>query len=101
MEDAVSAAQERTRSREIFALVYSVFVAGLCSIVYELLIATTVSYFLGDSVKYFSLPSASTWRRWVSVRTVRSTQLQTLYVRLSARKSYSDCWVALAFRSSI
>ena len=55
MEDAVSAAQERTRSREIFALVYSVFVAGLCSIVYELLIATTVSYFLGDSVKYFSI----------------------------------------------
>jgi spermidine synthase len=55
MEGAISAAQERTRSREIFALVYSVFVAGLCSIVYELLIATTVSYFLGDSVKYFSI----------------------------------------------
>lgn len=36
-------------------LVYAAFVAGLCSIVYELLIATTVSYFLGDSVRYFSL----------------------------------------------
>lgn len=29
--------------------------AGLCSIVYELLISTTSSYFLGDSVKQFSL----------------------------------------------
>ncbi len=37
------------------ALVYAAFVAGLCSIVYELLIATTVSYFVGDSVTYFSL----------------------------------------------
>ena len=31
------------------------FIAGLCSIVYELLIASTVSYFEGDSVRYFSL----------------------------------------------
>ncbi len=45
----------RGRSTEIFTLVYAVFVAGLCSIVYELLIATTVVYFLGDSVRYFSL----------------------------------------------
>lgn len=36
-------------------LIYSAFVAGLCSIVYELLIATTVSYFLGNSVQYFSI----------------------------------------------
>lgn len=33
----------------------SVFIAGLCSIVYELLISTTTSYFLGDSIKQFSL----------------------------------------------
>lgn len=33
----------------------AVFLAGLCSIVYELLISTTSSYFLGDSVKQFSL----------------------------------------------
>ncbi len=33
----------------------TVFIAGLCSIVYELLISTTSSYFLGDSVKQFSL----------------------------------------------
>lgn len=33
----------------------AVFIAGLCSIVYELLISTTSSYFLGDSVKQFSL----------------------------------------------
>lgn len=37
------------------ALIYAAFIAGLCSIIYELLIATTVSYFLGDSIKYFSL----------------------------------------------
>ncbi len=36
-------------------LIFAVFVAGLCSIVYELLISTTSSYFLGDSVKQFSL----------------------------------------------
>jgi spermidine synthase len=33
----------------------AVFIAGLCSIVYELLISTTSSYFLGDSIKQFSL----------------------------------------------
>ena len=37
------------------ALIIAVFLAGLCSIVYELLISTTSSYFLGDSVKQFSL----------------------------------------------
>lgn len=40
---------------DLWALTYSVFAAGLCSIVYELLIATTVAYFEGDSVTYFSL----------------------------------------------
>lgn len=33
----------------------AIFIAGLCSIVYELLISTTASYFLGDSIKQFSL----------------------------------------------
>ena len=36
-------------------LIFSALIAGLCSIIYELLIATTISYFLGDSIKYFSL----------------------------------------------
>lgn len=36
-------------------VIFSVFVAGLCSLVYELLISTTASYFLGDSVKQFSI----------------------------------------------
>ncbi len=36
-------------------LVLAVFVAGLCSIVYELLIATASSYFLGDSIRQFSI----------------------------------------------
>lgn len=40
---------------QTLAITYAAFIAGLCSIVYELLIATTVSYFLGDSVRYFSL----------------------------------------------
>lgn len=36
-------------------LIISIFIAGLCSIIYELLISTTSSYFLGDSVKQFSI----------------------------------------------
>lgn len=36
-------------------VIFSVFVAGLCSLVYELLISTTASYFLGDSVQQFSI----------------------------------------------
>jgi len=36
-------------------IIFSVFVAGLCSLVYELLISTTASYFLGDSVQQFSI----------------------------------------------
>lgn len=41
--------------RETSVLVIAVFIAGLCSIIYQLLISTTSSYFLGDSVKQFSL----------------------------------------------
>jgi len=36
-------------------LLFSIFIAGLCSIIYELLIGTTSTYFLGDSVKHFSI----------------------------------------------
>lgn len=41
--------------KEISILIASIFIAGLCSIVYELLISTASSYFLGDSVKQFSM----------------------------------------------
>jgi len=41
--------------RESMVLIASVFIAGLCSIIYELLISTASSYFLGDSIKQFSL----------------------------------------------
>ncbi|KAF7781487.1 hypothetical protein PRUB_b0723 [Pseudoalteromonas rubra] len=41
--------------RESHILLFSIFIAGLCSIVYELLIATTGAYFLGDSVTQFSI----------------------------------------------
>lgn len=41
--------------RESHLLLFSIFIAGLCSIVYELLIATTGAYFLGDSITQFSL----------------------------------------------
>ncbi len=37
------------------AISIGVFIAGLCSIIYELLISTAATYFLGDSVKQFSL----------------------------------------------
>lgn len=36
-------------------LIISILIAGLCSIVYELLISTTSSYFLGDSITQFSI----------------------------------------------
>ncbi len=42
-------------SRQLTVLVVSVFAAGLCSIVYELLIGTISSYFLGDSIQQFSI----------------------------------------------
>ncbi|MCP4481560.1 MAG: polyamine aminopropyltransferase [bacterium] len=41
--------------QEKLVIIISVFIAGLCSIIYELLISTTSSYFLGDSIKQFSL----------------------------------------------
>ena len=41
--------------REVSVLIAAIFIAGLCSIVYELLISTASSYFLGDSVKQFSI----------------------------------------------
>jgi spermidine synthase len=41
--------------KETSVLIISVFIAGLCSIIYELLIGSVSSYFLGDSVKQFSL----------------------------------------------
>jgi spermidine synthase len=41
--------------RQMSVLVVAIFVAGLCSIVYELLIATASSYFLGDSIQQFSI----------------------------------------------
>ncbi|MEZ4885180.1 MAG: polyamine aminopropyltransferase [Chitinophagales bacterium] len=42
-------------SKERLVFFLTVFIAGLCSLIYELLISTTSSYFLGDSVTQFSL----------------------------------------------
>lgn len=42
-------------SSEKIVFISAIFIAGLCSLIYELLISTTSSYFLGDSVKQFSL----------------------------------------------
>lgn len=41
--------------QEKLTLILNIFIAGLCSIIYELLISTTSSYFLGDSIKQFSI----------------------------------------------
>ncbi|MEE8484238.1 MAG: polyamine aminopropyltransferase [Nitrospinota bacterium] len=41
--------------RDAFVLFISIFIVGLCGIIYELLIGSTSSYLLGDSVKQFSL----------------------------------------------
>lgn len=46
---------DTSTGKEAFILILSVFIAGLCSIVYELLISTVSSYFLGDSIKHFSV----------------------------------------------
>lgn len=46
---------EASSSKHVNVLIFSAFIAGVCSIIYELLIATTGSYFLGDSIKQFSL----------------------------------------------
>jgi len=48
---------EASRSQVLQNVVFfsAVLLAGLCSIIYELLISTTSSYFLGDSVKQFSI----------------------------------------------
>ena len=46
---------DKKTHKETFILIVSVFIAGLCSIVYELLISTASSYFLGDSIKQFSI----------------------------------------------
>lgn len=43
------------KEKEKPILIVSIFIVGLCSIIYELLISTTSSYFLGDSIKQFSI----------------------------------------------
>lgn len=42
-------------NKETFVLIFSTLIAGVCSIIYELLISTASSYFLGDSIKQFSI----------------------------------------------
>lgn len=44
-----------SHQQEKAVLIINIFIAGLCSIIYELLISTTSSYFLGDSIKQFSI----------------------------------------------
>ena len=46
--------QPRTKKQQLI-LVISIIIAGLCSILYELLVSTCSSYFLGDSIKQFSI----------------------------------------------
>ena len=42
-------------SKETLILLLSVFIVGFCTIIYELLIGSVSSYFLGDSIKQFSI----------------------------------------------
>ena len=42
-------------SNESIVLLSSVFVVGLCTIVYELLIGSVSAYFMGDSIRQFSI----------------------------------------------
>lgn len=50
--DNVKSAQS---TMDVAVLLLTVFVVGLCTIVYELLIGSVSSYFLGDSIKQFSI----------------------------------------------
>jgi spermidine synthase len=59
--------KQQSKQKQSATLIYAAFIAGLCSIIYELLIATTVSYFMGDSVKFFSLTIGYIWPQWVLV----------------------------------
>ena len=54
-ENKAAAARPAAPTFEAFLLLFTVFIVGLCTIIYELLIGTTSSYLLGDSVKQFSL----------------------------------------------
>ncbi len=47
--------KSKPASLETTVLLLSVFIVGLCTIVFELLIGSVSSYFLGDSIKQFSL----------------------------------------------
>ena len=50
-----SSFQNKTRKFESTVLLLTVFIVGLCTIVYELLIGSVSSYFLGDSITQFSI----------------------------------------------
>jgi len=54
-EKGASASGLQMDRRQTSVVIVAVFVSGLCSIVYELLIGTTSSYFLGDSITQFSI----------------------------------------------
>ena len=45
----------KTTLQENTTLFFSVFIVGLCTIIYELLIGSVSSYLLGDSIKQFAL----------------------------------------------
>ena len=47
--------EKKQKKQQKAVLIFSIFIAGVCSIIYELLISTTASYFQGDSIKQFSI----------------------------------------------
>lgn len=46
---------KRTEKNDALVLLLTVFIIGLCTIVYELLIGSISSYLMGDSIKQFSI----------------------------------------------
>ncbi len=50
-----SKSQNKIQKFESIVLLLTVFIVGLCTIVYELLIGSVSSYFLGDSITQFSI----------------------------------------------
>ena len=47
--------KNKLSSKEAVILLLSVFIVGFCTIIYELLIGSISSYFLGDSIRQFSI----------------------------------------------
>ena len=90
-------AEPRFSRLGLFLLLATVFAVAICAIIYELLIGSISSYFIGDSIEQFSLTIGfflfamgvgSWWSRWV-------------HEELLARLIALELWLGLAGGGSV